>query len=116
VPTHLALGASAGLTDDELAWLNHWDEAPPEVFNETDRLVLRYADTLTRTVTVDDALWEALAARFSTTEIFELCFTVGLANLINRVHATFLTDVDTRTLERVERLGLPESNLPEPRY
>jgi len=67
-------------------------------------------------VTVDDALWSALAARFSTTEIFELCFTVGLANLVNRVHATFLTDVDTRTLERIERLVLPERKLPSPRH
>jgi hypothetical protein len=28
----------------------------------------------------------------------DLCFTVGLANLVNRFHATFHTDVDESTL------------------
>jgi hypothetical protein len=31
----------------------------------------------------------------------ELCFTVGVANVINRFHATFLTDVDAATLEEL---------------
>ena len=84
--------------------MSAWQEAP--VFDEVDRLVLRYAETLTREVRVDDALWEALAAQFSQTEIFELCFSVGLAALVNRVHATFHTDVDTRTQQRVESLSL----------
>ena len=96
VPTQLALGSSVGLSDEELAWLNAWSEAPASVFAEVDRLVLRYADGLTREVTVDDALWAALAARFPTKELFELYFSVGLAALVNRVHATFHTD-STRT-------------------
>jgi hypothetical protein len=29
--------------------------------------------------------------------LVELCFTVGLAALVNRVHATFETDVDSST-------------------
>jgi hypothetical protein len=31
----------------------------------------------------------------------ELCFTVGVANVINRFHATFLTDVDAVTVEEM---------------
>ena len=113
MPTHLALGSSVGLSDEELSWLNDWREAP--VFDDTDRLVLGYAETLTREVRVDDELWEALAARFSRTEIFELCFSVGLAALVNRVHATFHTDVDAHTSRRVDRPGLAEVTLPQPR-
>ena len=115
MPTHLALGSSVGLADEELSWLNGWQDAPPALFDATDRLVLRYTDELTRTVTVSDALWQELAARFSTTELFELCFTIGLAGLVNRVHATFHTDVDERTSARVERLNLPDDMLPEAR-
>lgn len=111
MPTHLALGSGAGLSDEELSRLNDWPQAP--VFDDTDRLVLRYADELTRDVRVDGDLWQALAARFSRDEIFDLCLSVGLANLVNRVHATFQTDVDERTLERVERLELPEGIVPE---
>ena len=32
----------------------------------------------------------------------EICLTVGFSNLVNRFHATFLTDVDESTLEVVE--------------
>ncbi len=77
--------------------------------------MLTYADGLTRDVSVPDALWEALQARFSEKEIFELCFSVGTANLVNRVHATFLTDVDAPTAARVDELGA-EVDLPEPRH
>lgn len=112
MPTHLALGSSAGLSDEELSWLNDWREAP--LFDATDRLVLEYADSLTRDVRVDDALWSALQAHFSQKEIFELCFSVGLAALVNRVHATFHTDVDDRTQSRVESLDLPGDTVPAP--
>jgi alkylhydroperoxidase family enzyme len=116
VPTHLALGSSAGLSDEELSWLNGWQDAPVDLFDAGDRLTLRYAETLTRTVTVDDALWQELAARFSNTELFELCFTVGLAGLVNRMHATFHTDLDDRTAQRVEQLAIPDDTVPEPRH
>ena len=115
MPTHLSLGSSAGISDEALAWLNGWEEAPASVFDDTDRLVLRYADSLTRDVTVDDDLWQALSGRFSQTEIFELCFSIGLANLINRVHATFQTDVDPHTSARVDKLALPDDIRPEGR-
>ena len=66
-------------------------------FDATDQLVLRYADVLTRENRVDDALYAELASRFSRNELLELCFSVGLSNLVNRVHATFRTDLDEST-------------------
>ena len=113
MPTHLALGSSAGLSDEELSWLADWRNAP--CFDETDRLVLTYADSLTTAVSVPDDLWDALQGRFSEKEIFELCFSVGTANLVNRVHATFLTDVDAPTAARVDEMGA-DVDLPEPRH
>ncbi|MGH8335680.1 MAG: carboxymuconolactone decarboxylase family protein [Gammaproteobacteria bacterium] len=71
-------------------------EASP-LFDETDRLVLRYSSMLTLENRVPDDLYNALAASFSKDELVELCFTVGLSNLVNRVHATFLTDLDGST-------------------
>lgn len=113
MPTHLSLGSSVGLSDEELASLAEWREAPH--FDETDRLVLRYADSLTVDNRVDDELWDALAVRFNTRELFELCFSVGLAALVNRVHATFHTDVDERTSARVAAFNLPADLVPQPR-
>jgi alkylhydroperoxidase family enzyme len=93
------LGRSVGLTDEEMAVMADWDTTP--LFDDTDRLVLRYAEVLTRENRVNDALYAELAARFSREELMELCMTVGLAALVNRVHATFRTDVDDSTQAQV---------------
>lgn len=93
------LGRSVGLTDGEMAAMADWDTAP--VFDETDRLVLRYAEVLTRENRVDDALYAELEARFPREELLELCMTVALAALVNRVHATFRTDVDDSTRAQI---------------
>lgn len=76
-----------------------WDAVP--MFDDTDRLVLRYAEVLTRENRVSDALYAELEARFPCEELLELCMTVGLAALVNRVHATFHTDVDDSTRAQV---------------
>lgn len=46
--------------------------------------------------------YDALAAHFSTQQLIDICLTVGLSNMVNRFHATFLTDVDEETLAAVE--------------
>ena len=70
-------------------------------FDATDRLVLRYSEVLTREHRVSDALYAELEARFPREELLELCMTVALAALVNRVHATFRTDVDDSTRAQV---------------
>ena len=89
------LGRSIGLKDDEIAAMA--DAQSSALFDATDRLVLRYAEVLTRENRVTDELYAELAARFPQDELVELCFTVGLAALVNRVHATFRTDLDDLT-------------------
>lgn len=66
-------------------------------FSDKEKLVIRYAETLTRTCRVSDEMFRQLEAGFSRDEIVELCFLVGLSNLVNRVHATFQTDLDAAT-------------------
>jgi len=93
------LGQSVGLTNEEMASM-----AEPETcasFDDTDRLVLRYAEVLTRENRVDDTRYAALEKRFPQIELLELSFTVGLSNLVNRVHATFRTDLDDSTRTKV---------------
>lgn len=70
-------------------------------FDVTDRLVLRYAEVLTRENRVDDGLYAELSARFPQDELFELCMSVAFSAMVNRVHATFRTDLDERTAELV---------------
>lgn len=77
------------------------DPASCASFDDTDRLVLRYAETLTRDNRVDDALYAELAAHFPPDALLELCATIGLSALVNRMHATFRTDVDEATVGAV---------------
>ncbi len=72
-----------------------------ESLDEKDRLVLRFSEELTRHNRVNDELYAALEAAFSQEERLELAMTVGLAAMVNRVHATFETDVDSSTRESV---------------
>lgn len=93
------LGSSVGLSAAEMAGM-----AEPETvdsFDDTDRLVLRYAETSVRDIRIPDELYARLAARFSKDEIYDLALTVGLASLVNRMHATFRTDLDDDTRSRV---------------
>ena len=93
------LGRSVGLSNEEMASMDEAAASP--LFDETDRAVLRYSAMLTRENRVPDDIYNALAARFSKDELVELCFTVGLSNLVNRVHATFQTSLDGTTKDTV---------------
>ena len=89
------LGLGIGLTSEEIAAME--DPNSCASFDATDRLVLRYAEELTRYNRVDDELYAALEATFERQALIELCMAVGLSSLVNRMHATFLTDLDERT-------------------
>jgi hypothetical protein len=43
---------------------------------------------------IDDDTYTDLARFFDTLQRIEICFTVGLSNMINRFHATFSTELD----------------------
>lgn len=78
------------------------DPLPEGIYTDEESVVIRYAQTLTRMGPIDDELYAALRRHFETSEILELCFTVGLSNLVNRFHATFLTDVDPATIAALD--------------
>jgi len=90
------LGRAAGLTEDKLAHLGD-DPLPGGVYEPDEAAIVRYAQRSTRMDVIDDRTYDDLAAHFSIEQRIEICFTVGLSNLINRFHATFLTDVDPET-------------------
>jgi alkylhydroperoxidase family enzyme len=94
------LGRSSGLRDEQMAHLA--DEVlPPELFAPREAAIIRYARTLARMQAIDDELYAELECHFDTQQIIELCFVVGTAGLVNRFHATFHTDLDGDTIERL---------------
>ncbi len=94
----MLLGRAAGLTEDKLAHLGD-DPLPEGVYAPDEAAIVRYAQKCTRMDVIDDATYGALREHFTEQQIIEICFTVGLSNMINRFHATFLTEVDSTTQE-----------------
>lgn len=92
----MVLGRSAGLTEDKLAHIGD-DPLPAGVYDDDERAVVEYAQRSTKLEPITDELFARLQSHFTQRQIMDLCFTVGLSNLINRFHATFLTDVDPET-------------------
>lgn len=78
------------------------DPLPDGVYDAPQAAIIRYAQKSTRLERIDDATYAALAEHFSVPQIMDICLTVGLSNMVNRFHATFLTDVDAATLAEVE--------------
>lgn len=103
----MVLGRSAGLTEAKLRHIG--DESEPEgVYERSEWAIVEYAQRSTRMQPITDELYRRLSERYSPTQIMEICFTVGMSNMINRFHSTFLTDIDPETNEILaETCALP---------
>ena len=92
----MLLGRAAGLTEEKLAHLGD-DPLPDGLYELDEAAIVRYSQKSTRGEVIDDTTYAALRTHFDEKQIIEICFTVGLSNMINRFHATFLTDLDPTT-------------------
>lgn len=107
----MLLGRVAGLTEEKLAHLGD-DPLPDGLYEPQERAIVRYAQASTRMDPITDELYAELSAHYPVEKMIEICFTIGLSNLINRFHATFLTDVDPTTQDALAPscpLPLPEA-------
>lgn len=89
----MVLGRSAGIPEEKLAGIGA-DPLPDGVYEPDEAAIIRYSRASTRLEPITDEIYGSLAAHFDTRQLIEICMTVGLSNLINRFHATFLTDLD----------------------
>lgn len=79
---HRSHAVEAGLSDAQIDGLGQWEQSAD--FSETERVVLAYADAMTRTVEVDDAVYAAVRKAFNDREVVELTATVAAYNLVSR--------------------------------
>jgi alkylhydroperoxidase family enzyme len=98
----MVLGRGAGIPEDKLARIGE-DPLPDSVYEPDEAAIIRYARASSRLEPITDDIYGALAAHFDTRQLIEICMTVGLSNLINRFHATFLTDLDEAVVEAMDR-------------
>lgn len=73
-----------GLTQAQCdALMSSWQDSP--LFDARERAVLAYADAMTTTVQVPDAVFEPLQRHFSERQIVELTVLIGTYNMHSRV-------------------------------
>ncbi|MBI3735801.1 carboxymuconolactone decarboxylase family protein [Candidatus Sumerlaeota bacterium] len=70
------------------------DYAAHPAFNEVERLVLRYADMITKENKVNDAIFEELRQHFDEQEIMEMTFCIGNWNGLARFIAPMGIDFE----------------------
>ena len=89
------------MSQDTITAIADWPSS--DLFDTGDRLVLEFAEALTRHNRVDDALYASLENHFDRPQLVRLAMTIALAGMVNRIHATFHTDVDAATTARLNR-------------
>lgn len=103
--SHLELAKKFGMSIDKFNRLGLWEENPDTtnsigsgapsiesvlgdpndvVWNARERAILKIADTLTRTASVPDALWDDACVVFQPEELMEIVAVVCLFNYYNR--------------------------------
>tara|TARA_B100000029_G_scaffold467070_2_gene503053 strand:- start:2407 stop:2715 length:309 start_codon:yes stop_codon:yes gene_type:complete len=87
---------------------------PDGIYSEAEAAIIRYAQKSTRLEPIDEGTYGNLESHFSREQIVDICLTVGYSNVINRFHATFLTDIDEQTLTEVEAGNSKSGSCPIP--
>jgi alkylhydroperoxidase family enzyme len=70
------------------------DAATSPLFSDVERLVVRYAEEMTRSVQVDHALIEALEQHLSPPALVQLTLSVAAANFTNRFNEALGTELE----------------------
>ncbi|GAB3988642.1 carboxymuconolactone decarboxylase family protein [Actinoallomurus acanthiterrae] len=83
-------GRKAGLSDERLATVAAWREAP--YFSDEERAALELAEAATRLAdrpdAVSDEVWDAAATYFDEKQLAAIVLMIGVTNLFNRLNAT----------------------------
>jgi AhpD family alkylhydroperoxidase len=80
----------AGVSDERLATIVAWREAP--YFSEAERAALALAEAATRLAdrpdAVGDEIWDAAATHYDEKQLAAIVLMIGITNLFNRLNAT----------------------------
>ncbi len=69
------------------------------LFDEVERLVIRYAEQMTTRVQVDTALVEQLAKHLTAEQLVQLTLSIAAANFTNRFNEALGTELEIRSSE-----------------
>jgi len=91
---HLSLGREAGLADAEMARIKEGPNA--QDWNEADRQLLQAIDELKEHCVIGDETWQALASRYSETQLMDFIFTAGQYHMLAMALNSFGVELDSR--------------------
>ena len=77
---HRAIGLDAGITAEEIDRIPEGPGAPG--WSDPDAALLRAADELHTDARIGDVTWDALAGRYSSAQLIEVCMVVGQYHLV----------------------------------
>lgn len=83
---HVPIGKSTGLTDEQVAAIDNWEDS--KCFNELERLVLRFTDEVARNVKGTRTTLEALKKHLGPGELVELIMAIGFWGMVARILET----------------------------
>ncbi|MDP2292291.1 MAG: carboxymuconolactone decarboxylase family protein [Actinomycetota bacterium] len=92
---HVAIGRHAGLTDTEVEAITVG--ATDASWSQADRDLLEATEQLVRDHFIDDATWQALAARWSEQQLMDLVFAVGQYTLVSMALNSFGVQLEDTT-------------------
>jgi uncharacterized peroxidase-related enzyme len=89
---HSGLGLRGGLTQEQLEQLSSYKSSA--AYDDLQKLVIEYAEEVTKHVRAPEALMNQLKAHLNEQELVELNLTVGIAQITNRFNESFKIDLD----------------------
>jgi uncharacterized peroxidase-related enzyme len=95
---HTASAKQMGVTDEQIEALKFYQRS--EVFDEKERITIRFADIVTRgAAAVDADVLEYIGKYYSEDEIVELTMVIALANMVNRINDALKIEPDLEEAE-----------------
>lgn len=83
-PDYLAAGGQQASLDAVHRFVSEGGQNPPAGLSDDEALIVHFAWQMTQSVHVDDAVFERMRARFSTTEIVEFTAAIATYNMVAR--------------------------------
>jgi len=74
------LGQGIGISDEKLSHLAD-DPLPDGVYSEAEAAIVRYAQKSTKMLSIDDAIYQALAKHFSVQQMIDIWARAGAAGV-----------------------------------
>ncbi|HUI25912.1 MAG TPA: carboxymuconolactone decarboxylase family protein [Candidatus Kryptonia bacterium] len=92
---HVALAKGVGLNDKQIANVGAYRSYP--YYSEVERVVLEYAEVVTKDLTVSDDLFARVRAQFNDQQLVELTMVIAYWNMMSRFLIPLQVEVEEAT-------------------